>query len=56
MLQWNVEPEQLEQHWFKFEEMIPEDLVLYGHDYVAMDMRERLRNGKHTTHPRFENN
>tara|TARA_E500000178_G_scaffold338245_1_gene378331 strand:+ start:3096 stop:4565 length:1470 start_codon:yes stop_codon:yes gene_type:complete len=56
MLQWNVEPEQLEQLWFKFEEMIPEDLVLYGHDYVAMDMRERLRNGKRTTHPRFENN
>tara|TARA_B110000495_G_scaffold76040_1_gene65193 strand:+ start:347 stop:1846 length:1500 start_codon:yes stop_codon:yes gene_type:complete len=53
MLHWNIEPEVLEEKWKAFELLIPEDLILYGHDYVAVDMRERVRNGKQTTHPRF---
>jgi hypothetical protein len=54
MLHWNVEPEVLEEKWKTFEKLIPEDLVLYGHDYVAMDMNTRVRNGNATTHPRFQ--
>ena len=53
MLHWNIEPEVLEEKWKAFESLIPEDLILYGHDYVAVDMTERVRNGKQTTHPRF---
>ena len=53
MLHWNVEPEVLEQKWLKFESMIPDDLVLYGHDYVAVDMNSRMRNGVRLTHPRY---
>ena len=53
MLHWNIEPEVLEEKWKTFESLIPKDLVLYGHDYVAVDMNERVRNGKQTTHPRF---
>lgn len=54
MLHWNVEPETLEQKWLYFESLIPDDLILYGHDYLATDMRERIRNGRRTTHPRFQ--
>ena len=53
MLHWNIEPEVLEEKWKAFESLIPEDLILYGHDYVSVDMTERVRNGKQTTHPRF---
>ena len=53
MLHWNIEPEVLEEKWKTFESLIPKDLVLYGNDYVAVDMNERVSNGKQTTHPRF---
>ena len=50
---WNVEPEELEQQWLKFEAQIPNDLVLYGHDYIAVDMNSRVRNGVRLTHQRY---
>lgn len=54
MLHWNTEPEELEKKWKIFEKLIPKDLILYGHDYVAMDMHKRIRDGNPTTHPRFQ--
>jgi hypothetical protein len=53
MLHWNVEPEVLEVKWKRFEEQIPSDLVLYGHDYIAVDMNSRVRDGVKLTHPRY---
>ena len=53
MLHWNLGPEELEQQWAKFEDQIPDDLVLYGHDYVAVDMNSRVRNGVRLTHQRY---
>jgi hypothetical protein len=52
-LHWALEPEELEQRWLKFESLIQSDLVLYGQDYMARDMRARVREGKATTHPRY---
>ena len=54
MLHWNLEPEVLENKFKKFRELVPNDLILYGHDYVAMDLRESIRNTNGTTHPRFQ--
>jgi len=54
MLHWNVEPEQLEEKWKVFRQLIPDDLVLYGHDYIGVDLYESVRNGNATTHPRFQ--
>jgi hypothetical protein len=53
-LHWAIEPEELEQRWLTFESLIPEDLVLYGQDYMARDMRRRIRENKPTTHPRYQ--
>jgi hypothetical protein len=55
-LHWNIEPEELEQKWFDFEKLIPEDLVIYGQDYLARDIQFRVRNNLKLTHPRYENN
>ena len=30
------------------------NLILYGHDYVGVDLNERVKNGRRTTHPRFQ--
>ena len=54
MLHWNVEPEVLEQKWINFEKLVPNDLVLYGHDYMGVDINQRVRNNARTTHPRFQ--
>ena len=54
MLHWNEEPEIIEQKWLHFEQQIPDDLILYGHDYLSTDMKARLENGRRTTHPRFQ--
>ena len=56
MLHWNVEPEVLETKWKRFEAQIPDNLVLYGHDYVAVDMNSRVRDGVQLTHPRYNDN
>lgn len=52
-LHWNVEPEILEQKWLRFQEMVPDDLVLYGQDYLARDMQTRIKNKINYTHPRY---
>lgn len=52
-LHWNVEPEVLEEKYLKFESLIPDNLVLYGQDYMARDLRDRVRNNIRTTHPRY---
>jgi hypothetical protein len=54
MLHWNVEPEVIEQKWLEFEKRVPDDLVLYGHDYVAVDMNTRLRSGVKLTHLHYD--
>ena len=56
MLNWNVEPEQLEKHWLAFKDAIPSDLVLYGHDYMAVDMNESVRNKNSVKHISYKNN
>jgi hypothetical protein len=53
MLHWNIEPELLEEKWTKFQSMVPKDLVLYGHDYIAIDMRDRISKNLTITHPKF---
>jgi hypothetical protein len=52
-LHWNVEPEVLEEKWLRFESMIPKDLVLYGQDYLARDMKVRIENNIRITHPKY---
>jgi hypothetical protein len=52
-LHWNIEPEVLEQKYLKFESLIPKDLALYGQDYMARDLRDRIKNNLQTTHPRY---
>ena len=54
MLHWNVDIDIIEQKYLKFESMIPDDLCLYGQDYLANDLRNRVRDGLTDTHPRFE--
>jgi hypothetical protein len=53
-LHWALEPEVLEEKYLKFESLIPDDLVLYGQDYMARDLRERVHDGYRLTHPRYE--
>lgn len=53
LLHWNLEPEELEIKWARFESLIPDDLVLYGHDYVAYDMDLRRKNNIKLTHVKF---
>jgi hypothetical protein len=56
MLHWNTEPEQLEQSWFKFQTLVPKDLILYGHDYLAIDMNDRIKNNLLNTHVKYLGN
>jgi hypothetical protein len=53
MLQWNIEPEELETAYLKFKKQIPNDLVLYGHDYCAVDLNESVKGNY--THVRYNN-
>lgn len=53
MLHWNVSPDIIEEKYLKFESMVPDDLVLYGQDYLANDLQDRIRYGRKETHPRF---
>lgn len=55
MLHWNVEPEILEERWKHFQSLIPSDLTLYGHDYIAYDMQSRVLHNATPTHPRYVN-
>jgi hypothetical protein len=53
MLHWNVDIDVIEQKYLEFEKLVPEDLVLYGQDYLANDLEQRIRMGKTETHPRL---
>ena len=53
MLHWNIEPEIVEQKYLKFESLIPKDLVLYGQDYLAQDLKHRVLDKCYSTHPRY---
>ena len=50
MLHWNVHPEELEQKYIKFKQGVPNDLYLYGHDYIAMDLHNSVKSNLHLTH------
>jgi hypothetical protein len=54
MLHWNVDIDIIEQKYLNFESMIPEDLVLYGQDYLANDLQSRVRGNNLETHPRYK--
>lgn len=54
MLHWNVDIDQIEQWYLKFESLVPPDLVLYGQDYLANDLQGRIRGGEVETHPRYK--
>ena len=53
-LHWALEPEVLEEKYLKFESLIKDDLVLYGQDYMARDLQNRVRDGYALTHPRYK--
>lgn len=55
-LHWTFDPEYLEERYLNFEKLVPEDLILYGQDYMARDLNERIRNGKRLSHPRYQVN
>lgn len=52
-LHWALEPEILEEKFLHFESLIPNDLVLYGQDYMARDLFNRVRKNIKLTHPRY---
>jgi hypothetical protein len=54
MLHWNVDVDIIEEKYLRFEGMIPDDLYLYGQDYLANDLQTRVRGGLIDTHPRYE--
>ena len=54
MLHWNVDIDDIEQKYLKFENIVPDDLVLYGQDYLANDLQTRIRGNVTETHPRFK--
>lgn len=50
MLQWNVEPEELEKNYTKFKHRI-NNLVVYGHDYCGIDLNDSIKGNY--THVKF---
>jgi hypothetical protein len=52
-LHWHLDPETIEEKYLEFEKLIPNNLVLYGEDYMGIDLHERMREGKRLTHPRY---
>jgi len=53
MLHWNVHIDTIEQKYLTFESLLPKDIVLYGQDYLANDLQDRIHHGITETHPRF---
>lgn len=54
MLHWNMDIEEIQKKYLEFEKIIPEDLVLYGQDYMAYDIQSRIRYGIKAEHPRYK--
>lgn len=52
-LHWALEPEVLEEKYLKFQSLIKPNLVLYGQDYIARDLQNRVRDKYELTHPRY---
>ena len=50
MLQWNIEPEELEKNYTKFKHRI-NNLVVYGHDYCGIDLNDSVKGNY--THVKF---
>jgi hypothetical protein len=53
-LHWHLDPETIEEKYLLFEKLIPKDLILYGEDYLGIDLNDRVRNRKRLTHPRYQ--
>ena len=53
-LHWNVSIDVIEEKYLQFESLIPDDLVIYGQDYLANDIQMRVREGRRETHPIYE--
>lgn len=53
MLHWNVDIDVIEKKYLEFEKLVPNNLVLYGQDYLAQDLQDRIRWKKFKTHPRY---
>ena len=52
MLHWNIQPEDLETLFLKFKAQVPNDLIVYGHDYCGIDLNDSV-NGNFT-HVRYK--
>jgi hypothetical protein len=55
-LHWALEPEVLEEKYLHFESLVPDDLAMYGQDYMARDLEQRIRHNIKLTHPRYKTN
>ena len=53
-LHWNVSINVIEEKYLQFESLIPDDLVIYGQDYLANDIQMRVREGRRETHPVYK--
>ena len=53
MLHWNQGTDQLKIKWNKFKSLVPDDLILYGDDYCAIDMRQSIRDNLNISYPEF---
>jgi hypothetical protein len=45
--------EEIEKKCLEFEKLIPNDLIIYGHDYLANDLCYKIKNSIQSTHPRY---
>lgn len=53
MLHWNMDIDIIEEKYLKFEKSLPNDIILYGQDYLANDIRHRIDNDTQLTHFRY---
>jgi hypothetical protein len=51
MLHWNMDPEIIQTFYLEFKDQIPNDLIVYGHDYCAIDLNDSIKGDY--THVRF---
>jgi len=53
MLHWNMDIDEIEKKYLEFERLIPDSLILYGQDYLAVDLQDRVRHNLRKTHPTY---
>lgn len=53
MLHWNMDIDEIEKKYLEFEKLVPDDLIIYGQDYLADDLHNRIKNSITGTHPRY---